>query len=518
MRKLKNITKAPEENRFDTDLCQYQLKELGSITNKKGFLQKSVFRTLEGYNYRNILALKLYIEDIIVDLRACKDESRLGKWVEQLNIIYSILNVREDRYYFLHQGKFYRWCDYGYTTEDNSGRLYSFGASPQRLKRTVRFLLFENHYTDVDISNAHPSFLLEFSKSVGLSTPVLEEFVSRRDKFQEQVAKELNCHFKECKVAILKLINQTRDEASKVLKESETLSSLFKEVLVIRKAIWEKHPAESRLADLVSRNTPPEKQIVSNTAYYLQNRETYYLLLLKEWLEKDFFKDTPFQGKLTATEAGLLLFIPMFDGALVRYYMDTEHDNIKTKVAAFNELNPVVKFKVKPLEAEPDILDKEGLQRYLVLLDFLSVVGPTTSLLIMKHFNVNTDIVDDQLLCHVKSTSLGMKEKIQARELEIKRLKKIRAKGASKKMTDVLNRKLEILYKAQRNDSYYRMSKHEKALLSNRIQERMSKVRKELLKYCDSSESLGLYVSQILQQKAGESKDEEDISLEPFDT
>jgi hypothetical protein len=508
MQKIEKKNYSQKESRFQTDPCIKQLKEHCYLTNKKGYIQKSVFRTLEGYNYRNLLALKLYIEDIIVDLREKKDE-RLSKWVEQLNIISSILNVQEDRYYFLHQGYFYRWCGYGYTTRGNSGRLYGFNASPQRLKRTVRFLLFGDYYTDIDISNAHPSFLLEFSKSVGLCTPVLEEFVSSREHFQEQVAKELNCKFKECKVAILKLLNQTRAEASKVLKESYTLSRLFEEVVLIREVLLCTYPDEARLADLVARKISPEKRAVSNTAYYLQNRETYYLLKLKEWFEKVWRKEGLLQNNLNATEEGLLLFIPMFDGALVRYFKGTTHASINDIVDAFNDKHLYVKFKVKPLEIEPDLLDKEGFQRYLVLLDFLSSVNATTSLSLLKHFNVNKNIVDDKLLVHIKTSSISLKDRIKTRELDIKRIKKNRGQATSKILTETLNKKLEGLYQAQRADSFYKLSKSEKVMLSDRIQYCMSKVRKGLLEYCDSSESLNEFVSLITKPQTGIYSDKE---------
>lgn len=70
---------------------------------------------------------------------------------------------------------------YHYTARLKSGRRFAKN-SLQGLSRKLRHTIAKNIYYDIDIVNAHPTFLLELCKKLDFDHPILELYVNNRDK------------------------------------------------------------------------------------------------------------------------------------------------------------------------------------------------------------------------------------------------------------------------------------------------------------------------------------------------
>ena len=207
----------PYESPFNKQKCIELLNEtcfsgsfLNNKTTTKLFTPKIL--TLEKFNLTHMLALKQYLEDILL---TCPPEEYLA-YKEQLNVISKILTLDDKAYYYMETGFFHRVMAYGYTFPGEIGRLYSFSSSMPRLKREVRYLIFKNIYKDVDIENAHPSILLEYALSKNLKTLKLEQLVRDRSLFYQTVSEDLKCSISDVKIIVLKCLNQIPKEFYKI--------------------------------------------------------------------------------------------------------------------------------------------------------------------------------------------------------------------------------------------------------------------------------------------------------------
>lgn len=115
--------------------------------------------------------------------------------------------------------------EYGYTKQHKVGRIYSKTSSFNLLSREFRHHLTKYVYTDIDIVNAHPSFLFEYAKSNNIPVSVLKELVTDRDNVTEKVKSDYTSfkafNAKDTKRLILSVLNMTKDSFL-----SETLNEL----------------------------------------------------------------------------------------------------------------------------------------------------------------------------------------------------------------------------------------------------------------------------------------------------
>jgi phage/plasmid-associated DNA primase len=73
---------------------------------------------------------------------------------------------------------------YHYTARLKSGRRFAKN-SLQGLSRRLRHTIAKNIYYDIDIVNAHPTFLLELCKKLEFNHPILEQYINNREELLE---------------------------------------------------------------------------------------------------------------------------------------------------------------------------------------------------------------------------------------------------------------------------------------------------------------------------------------------
>jgi len=88
----------------------------------------------------------------------------------------------------------------------NKGRLFAQSASLQNLPREFRGVLGTN-YHDVDMSNAHPSILLQYCKKNDIKCDKLEYYVNNRDEVIETFKNEYNLDKADVKQLFLTVMN-----------------------------------------------------------------------------------------------------------------------------------------------------------------------------------------------------------------------------------------------------------------------------------------------------------------------
>ena len=97
---------------------------------------------------------------------------------------------------------------YGFSKNSKTyGRLFAKTASLQNLPREFRGALAHGLYHDIDIMNAHPTFLNQYCQKKGIKNDYLNEYVINRD----EIISKLNAKFKNeihCKILILTVINE----------------------------------------------------------------------------------------------------------------------------------------------------------------------------------------------------------------------------------------------------------------------------------------------------------------------
>lgn len=70
--------------------------------------------------------------------------------------------------------------EYHYTARLKSGRRFAKN-SLQGLSRKIRHTIAKSIYYDIDIVNAHPTFLLQLCKTLEFAHPILEQYITNRD-------------------------------------------------------------------------------------------------------------------------------------------------------------------------------------------------------------------------------------------------------------------------------------------------------------------------------------------------
>lgn len=150
---------------------------------------------------------------------------------------------------------------YGKKSNDK-GRLYTKGGlGLQQLIGSIRGLICDNIYYDIDIKNAHPSFLEQLFNSFDIISPLLSEYNKNR-RFLQLIAKDENITRDIAKSLIIATINGNNKMKSKRLK---AFSIEIKENL--NKLIYEKNniPIFNEIRDDVINNyiTNREGKIIS---------------------------------------------------------------------------------------------------------------------------------------------------------------------------------------------------------------------------------------------------------------
>jgi len=170
--------------------------------------------------------------------------------------------------------------DYGYIPtsfvygkkSNDKGRLYTKGGlGLQQLIGSIRGLICDNIYYDIDIKNAHPSFLEQLFNSFDIISPLLSEYNKNREDFLQLIAKDENITRDIAKSIIIATINGNNKMKSKRLK---AFSIEIKENL--NKLIYEKNniPIFNEIRDDVINN-------------YITNREGKIISRILQIIEKN---------------------------------------------------------------------------------------------------------------------------------------------------------------------------------------------------------------------------------------
>ena len=116
-----------------------------------------------------------------------------------------------------------------------------FGEGLQSIPRVVRHTISKDFYHDVDIKNAHPTFLAHYCKTKGLEHTHLKRYVSDREAYFTLLGIDRDS----AKNLMLAIIN------GKIIKEDNTypveIIDFYNELLLIRKRIMEQEPALVKL-------------------------------------------------------------------------------------------------------------------------------------------------------------------------------------------------------------------------------------------------------------------------------
>jgi len=154
----------------------------------------------------------------------------------------------------------------------NIGRLYprphiSLGV----MQRALRGALCGNMF-DVDMENAHPTFLLKEAETRGWRCARLREYVEDRERVLAHISDDRTA----AKVAVLSLIN---NGSLKPAHENVAyLRELHAELRGIRDGIWETHTEIRKLVESGSRSNPR----ASATSFFMADREQRALLCVAE--------------------------------------------------------------------------------------------------------------------------------------------------------------------------------------------------------------------------------------------
>ena len=129
---------------------------------------------------------------------------------------------------------------YGFSKNSKTyGRLFAKTASLQNLPREFRGALAHGLYHDIDIMNAHPTFLNQYCQKKGIKNDCLNEYVINRD----EIISKLNAKFNneiDCKNLILTIING--GERTGITSQDEFLSNFTKEIKTIHNNIVLNNP------------------------------------------------------------------------------------------------------------------------------------------------------------------------------------------------------------------------------------------------------------------------------------
>jgi hypothetical protein len=112
-----------------------------------------------------------------------------------------------------------------YKVNGDVGRLQAKKPSIQRLYNGIRGIICDN-MVDVDISNAHPTFILNLCKKYKIPHHHLSEYIHNREEKLNELCDYYNISRSEAKVQFLKCINKT-EKTNKINKKNVKKNSFF---------------------------------------------------------------------------------------------------------------------------------------------------------------------------------------------------------------------------------------------------------------------------------------------------
>ena len=232
---------------------------------------------------------------------------------------------------------------YSYSkTAKTFGRLFAKSASLQNLPREFRGALAFDLYHDIDIQNAHPSFLYQYCNTKGFKCDVLKQYVENRDHILNDLSSKFNLEPSDIKNLILTLINGGKREG--LVSGDTFLTNLNNELKIITDNIILTNPMLEKQAKKVHKNDPNIKGKIVNLL--LCNIENDTMLTAVEYLLENNYE----------------VDVLVFDGFMVRKNIDkpitTELlDDVSKYV--MDKTGYSLKFVEKPLDNTINVLLKQ---------------------------------------------------------------------------------------------------------------------------------------------------------------
>ncbi len=244
--------------------------------------------------------------------------------------------------------------EYHYTARLNSGRRFAKN-SLQGLSRKLRHTIAKDIYYDIDIVNAHPTFLLELCKKLEFNHPILEQYVNNRESLLKSwigtdagFIKEKNKFVKNilstsdlAKKYFLKIINGGGNGTT----DNQTLNEFYRTQQIFLDLFY-KHAEFKRFRDRAYNKTRKNKENIDDTYdntkgstlnHYLCEVENKVLILIETYLNEHSIK----YGTLCFD--GLMVYIKsvpdinMLLSDLEQYLYRTFKYNIYLKCKEMNE-------------------------------------------------------------------------------------------------------------------------------------------------------------------------------------
>lgn len=97
---------------------------------------------------------------------------------------------------------------YSHSFRSKEGRLFSNGVSLQGISRVIRHTVSGEFYDDIDIQNAHPTFLAHLCKKHNLQCDAIEYYVKNTDKCRKELMEIYKITKDEAKTLLLRVLNK----------------------------------------------------------------------------------------------------------------------------------------------------------------------------------------------------------------------------------------------------------------------------------------------------------------------
>jgi len=226
-----------------------------------------------------------------------------------------------------------------YSSRSKVGRLTTSAWCLQNMNKICRHFLSDGNNYDIDIVNAHPTFLLWWCNIFQVPCKNLDEYVNRREECFEEYMSFHNCSRDEAKDNFLSLIN----DENKLIHHDDVLYDFYNEIKDIQKKLYEfcitEHP------DIIKKSKEKKGNIKGACiANFLQTIENKVLQTMIEFVRsKDFDFIAP------CHDGGLLPKDKVDEYGLEKLIEDLEF-------YVFDKLNIKIKLSQKPMD-KGDYLD-----------------------------------------------------------------------------------------------------------------------------------------------------------------
>lgn len=312
---IKNV---PDVIMKENALNHNSIEVYETICEKKlSYLQNKY--TLDMFREHSELVKKIPIKD----LKVCYNN--MLKYVE-----YKLERIRDEI-----GEKHQTTTTYKYSKNRKDGRMFGIN-SIQGINGFVRnFLLNDNEFKDVDIINAHPTFLLNICKTHDIACPYLSDYVNNRSKILEDIMECEDITKGEAKEKILIMMNSHN---KKIPTKYKWLKGFKNEMYDIREALIKIEDFQYIL-----------KYIDEEDANNLEGKFLNHILCIEE--------NKILQILIHYCEKiNIKIFALMFDGLILynddnlKIFLDDLLTDFHLQVAKYT-IHKNIKFSFKPIES-----------------------------------------------------------------------------------------------------------------------------------------------------------------------